>query len=35
MFKYNFVKYLINIYHMFNIILPKPCEIIGKSVTEL
>ena len=31
MVKYNFAKYLINIYHAFNIILPKPCEIFAKS----
>ena len=26
----NFAKYLINISHLFNIILPKPCQIFGK-----
>ena len=34
MFKWNFAKYLINIYHVFNIILPKPCEIFGKFLAN-
>ena len=35
MVKYNFAKYLINLYHVFNIILPKPCKIFGKSLANL
>ena len=35
MVKQNFAKYLKNIYHMFNIILPKPCEIFAKSLTKI
>ena len=35
MVKENFTKYLINIYRVFNIILPKPCEIFGKSLTKI
>ena len=30
MVKSNFAKYLINIYHLFNIIVPKPCRIVDK-----
>ena len=30
----NLVKSLINIYHLFSIILPKPCQIFAKSLTK-
>ena len=30
MVKKNFAKYLINIHHLFNIIVPKPCQIFDK-----
>ena len=30
MVKQNFTKYLVNISHLFNIILPKPCQIFGQ-----
>ena len=33
MVKENFAKYLINIYYLFNIIMPKPCEIFDKYLT--
>ena len=35
MFNEDFAKYLINIYHMFNIILPKPCEIFAKFLLKI
>ena len=35
MFNKNFAKYLTNIYHMFNIFLPKPYEIFAKSLSNL
>ena len=35
MFNKNFAKYLTKIYHMFNIILPKPYEIFDKSLSNL
>ena len=34
MIKYNFAKYLINLYHVFNIILLKPCQIFNKNLIQ-
>ena len=31
----NFAKYLVNVYHVFSIILPKPREIFTKSLTNI
>ena len=34
MVKYNFAKYLISLYHVFNIIVPKPCQIFNKNLIQ-
>ena len=35
MVKYNFAKYLINLHHVFNIILLKPCKIFVKYLSNI
>ena len=35
MVKYNVAKFLINLSHVFDIILPRPCKIFLKSLANL